>query len=331
MSLQILKPGLQTTIQDDGRQGYQSTGVIVSGAMDQYSFRLANLLVGNHQEEGALEIQLLGPTITFTTDCLIAITGADFQARIDGQTIGMGRPIAVTSGTVLTFKNATIGKTGYLAISGGFDIPIEMGSKSTYLRANIGGYHGRALQKGDAIPLHPMTDKGQYFFNQLMATRSHSFSQANWFIAGSTVSKKDLEQPISVMLGIEAEAFTEETKQKLFNTRYLITTSSDRMGYRLEGETLKLKEPLELVSEIVNIGAIQVPAEGNPIILMADHQTTAGYPIIGQVSKRDISRLAQMKPGDYVHFSPISNDESENLYIEKEHDIDVARIAINNQ
>lgn len=328
MSLKIIRPGLLTTLQDTGRYGYQKVGVITSGAMDVYSLRLANILVGNDENEAALEITLTGPTIEFTSDTLIAIIGGDFSPIIDGQKVPTLRPVAVKAGAILKFSSCKVGCRAYLAVAGGYDVPKVMGSKSTYLRANIGGFDGRVLKKGDLLNTNEPSEYGQQMMINLLSRGAHSYAHAKWCISKVHTSEKNLRKPIRVMAGLQYDSFSEKAKYDFFATDYLITTQSDRMGYRLEGAKLETNGHLEMISEVACSGTIQVPPNGLPIILMADHQTTAGYPVIGQIALVDVARIAQLKPGDSINFKLISNEEGERLFIAMEKCIENIKIAV---
>lgn len=328
MSLKIIKSGLLTTIQDEGRYGYQKTGVLVSGAADIYSMKLANLLVGNEENEGTLEITLLGPTIEFTSDTLIAVTGGDFSPIIDGMPVPYMRPVAVKAGAILKFSSCKIGCRAYLAVSGGFDIPKVMGSKSTYLRAQIGGFEGRALMKGDILNTGSPNALGQQILLDLLSRGAQSFAEAKWHLGKGHLATKELHKPIRVTPGLHYKYFNQQAKYDFFASDYTITKDSDRMGYRLVGQELATEYPLEIISEAATLGTIQVPSQGQPIILMADHQSVAGYPVIAQAAYVDIARIAQMKPNEHIHFKLISTEEAEQLFLEKEKYLQNIRIAI---
>lgn len=329
MSLKIIRPGLMTTLQDTGRFGWQKIGVITSGAMDVYSLRMANILVGNDEHEAAMEITLTGPTIEFTADTLIAITGGDLAPIIDGQVVPTLRPVAVKAGAILKFTACRTGCRAYLAVAGGYDVPRVMGSKSTYLRAGIGGYEGRALQKGDYLTTGEPSEYAQQMMFNLLSSGAHSFMHAKWYISKAHTSRENLKKPIRVMAGLQYDEFTEKAKFDFGDSDFLITTRSDRMGYRLSGPVLSTAKHLEMISEVASLGTIQVPPDGEPIILMADHQTTAGYPVIGQIVSVDVARIAQMKPGDHISFKLISNEEGERLFIDMEKCIENLKIAVN--
>lgn len=313
MTIKVLQPGLQTTIQDLGRFGSQKFGVIVGGAMDAVSLRIANLLVGNEEAEGALEITLFGTKLAFQKDQLISITGGNLQPTIDGQTAPMWRPVSVRKGSTLQFKAASTGCRAYLAFAGGLDVPTIINSKSTYLKAGIGGFEGRSLQKGDLLTCGTPTAIGKSLIEQLQTKES-----LPWFVNHNFLSSINKEQAVRILQGSEFERFDEASRNAFLNESYTISTESDRMGYRLEGKSLFLAEEFELLSEAVTFGTIQVPANGQPIILMADRQTTGGYPKIGQVISADLPRLAQLQPMAQIQVEFVSMKEAESALIRQE-------------
>ena len=324
MTVRVLHPGLLTTIQDLGRYGFQKYGVIVGGAMDQYSFRAANLLVGNKENEGVLEITLLGTSLLFEKDMLIAITGGDLFAVIDDKKASTWRPILVRKGSILQFKSPLKGCRAYVAFAGGIAVPEVMGSKSTYLRAGIGGFKGRALQKEDIIEFYKMNEFSQSLFNKLDELRS----DINWSVNYNNLINLQQTQTIRVILGTEFDRFDQKSKRSLFNEPFTLTTQADRMGYRMEGPILSLAEEFELLSEGVTHGTIQVPPSGHPIILMADRQTTGGYPKIGQIISADLPSMAQIQPTARIHFKEVSHEEAENELLKKESILDGIKVGI---
>ena len=315
MTVTVLHPGLLTTIQDLGRYGAQKYGVIVSGAMDSYSLRIANVLVANDEGEGAIEVTLFGTSLQFEKDQLIAITGGDLAANLDGKKAPIWRPVLVRKGSILTFKSGTKGARAYIAFAGGIVVPQAMGSKSTYLRAGIGGFQGRSLQKGDTFNCGEMKPLGQSFFHQLKT----SHENFTWSVNYKTLINLKQKQTIRVLEGTEFNRFDKPSKQLLFTEPYTVTTQADRMGYRLEGTTpLSLIEQFELLSEGVTYGTIQVPSNGHPIILMVDRQTTGGYPKIGQVVSADLSSLAQLQPTATILFQKVSLEEAQIEFLKNE-------------
>lgn len=314
MGIKVLQPGILATIQDLGRYGLQKFGVIVGGAMDSISLRIANLLVGNSEGEGALEVTLYGTTLLFETDELIAITGGNLQPTIDGKAAPMWRPLLIEKGSVLKFNTAISGCRAYVSFSGGIQVPKVMSSKSTYIRAGIGGFQGRKLQKNDVFELDRRSELGEDLFKQLKKEPTYLSWSADYT---SFVTFKKT-QTIRFIRGSEYQHFDEESLKKFLSTPYTITTHSDRMGYRLEGDAIQLKEPFELLSEGVTFGTIQVPANGQPIILMADCQTTGGYPKIGQVISADLPSLAQMQANGRVYFKEVTLEEAQLALIHQE-------------
>lgn len=322
MTIKIKHPGLLTTIQDIGRIGSQKYGVIVSGAMDALSLRIANLLVGNDQSEGALEVTLYGTSILFNDDHLIAITGGDLQPTINGQSAPMWRPIYVKKGSTLKFHTAITGCRAYVSISGGIKVPKLLGSKSTYLKAQLGGYKGRALQSGDVLNCGKITNIGQAFMEQSQV------DHVGWSVQYHSWLTFHQKQPIRVLKGSEYERFDDQSKDNFINKPYKITTQADRMGYHLTGEKLSLSEPFELLSETVTYGTIQIPSTGLPIILMADRQTTGGYPKIGQVITADLPKLAQMQPHHVITFNIVTLEEAEQALLKQEQMIEKLTLGI---
>jgi antagonist of KipI len=326
MSITVLRPGMLTTLQDRGRQGYQKYGVLVSGAMDEEALRLGNIIIGNEQGEAALEITMIGPVLKFTEDTLISLTGADLEPRVDGKAVPMWRPVVLKSGSILRFGRPVRGSRTYLCLSGGYDVPLVMGSKSTYLRAAMGGYQGRALAADDVLETSRMPDCGRAIMKSLK--RRGNFITSPWYVQPAYELEQDADGPIRLTPGLQYRYFTEESRQKLVHEGFAITVHADRMGYRMKGSKLELTAPLEMISEAAVKGTVQVPADGNAIILMADRQSTAGYPKIGQVVLADMGRLAQSKPGEVIYFSMITPAQAEALYIAREEYIDQIALSI---
>ncbi|GGG05818.1 biotin-dependent carboxyltransferase family protein [Paenibacillus abyssi] len=329
MSMSVLQPGLLTSIQDLGRYGYQKHGVIVSGAMDAYSLRTANLLVGNEENEAVLEMTLMGPSLLMKKDTLVAITGGDFSPTLDKKPMPMWRPVYVKAGSVLEFGACRSGCRAYLAVAGGYDIPEVMGSKSTYLRAGIGGYEGRALKEGDELHFRPQAGHAVRFMKRLeKAAGSGSYASTSWYAGRGSIPQETDDIRIRVTRGSQFERFDHTSRHHFFHQPFRVTPQSDRMGYRLTGPVLQLQDPLEMISEGVCLGTVQVPPDGNPIILLADRQTVGGYPSIAQVTAVDIPIIAQMKPGKTFTFQEISVEEAQRLYLDLEKDMEEMKIAI---
>ncbi|MBP3041160.1 biotin-dependent carboxyltransferase family protein [Bacillaceae bacterium Marseille-Q3522] len=327
--MRIVKPGLLTTIQDLGRYGYQKYGVIASGAMDMFAHRLANLLVGNEESEATLEITLLGPVIEFTEDSLISICGGNFSPSINKCPVQLWRPILVKKGSFLSFAAVKDGCRAYLAVSGGYRIKSLMESKSTYLRAGIGGFKGRALKEGDELQTNRTAVFSLPVFYELQKKlATNSFLEMKWGVDPRLTAIYKEKNNIRIVRGRQFHLFTEQSRMRLLSEPFIVTTKSDRMGYRLQGATLELLKQGEMISEAVSFGTMQVPPEGNPIVLMADRQTTGGYPKIAQVASVDLPLMAQAKPGDRLWFHEISHEEAEKLYLEREGYIEQLKTGI---
>lgn len=326
MSLNFISPGLLTTIQDLGRHGYRKAGVSVSGAMDTFALRAANLLVGNEEGEAGIEITLKGPKIFFTERQLIAITGADLSPTLNGQPVKGWRPLLVDEGSILEFGSPLSGCRAYIAVAGGFDLPKVMGSNATYLRAGIGGLDGRALQLGDSIPCKPLPAKIEAFLRGLtLAQAEQPWAQTNWSVDSSLHVTYHEPQQIRVIKGPEYLLFSEQSQQDFWSMAYQVTAQSDRMGYHLLGTRLALASPADMVSSAVTFGTVQVPPEGSPIVLMADHQTTGGYPRIAQVASADFSKLAQLVPRHKIQFREVTLEEAQAFYIIQEKNLEKLR------
>ncbi len=302
--MEVIEPGLLTTVQDRGRYGRQRFGVPVSGAMDTFSLRAANLLVGNDQGAACLEMTVVGPRLRFTERAVIALTGGDLAMRLDGEPVPRWQAVRVAGGSVLSSDGMADGMRAYLAVAGGIDVPEVMGSRSTYMASRIGGLDGRALRAGDILRAG---DAGR--------DRTD----------GRRGLPEDLEpvhyghsHVIRAVPGPQADAFTREALETLFDSRYLVSIDSDRVGYRLEGSRLRHETGADIISDGSPAGAIQVPANGMPIVLMADRGPTGGYAKIATVISADLGRLAQARPGDAVSFRQVTADQAVEALIEQE-------------
>lgn len=300
MDITILDGGLLTTIQDKGRTGFQQYGMPVSGVMDDYSMRVGNLLVGNEPYEAVLETTILGPTVQFNENTMIALTGANMKPQINRKSVTMWRSILVNPGDVLTFGGLISGCRSYIALAGGIGIEAVMGSKSTYVRGAIGGLHGGRLQTGDEFDLgFQNKDLGQLPLKRI--------PQKYLPIYANTCE-------VRVVLGPQDDCFTQATIRTFFESEYDVTNEADRMGYRLAGPKIEHLQSADIISDGIALGSIQVPGHGMPIIMMADRQTTGGYTKIGTVISSDLAILAQLKPGDKVRFKQVSIATSHELY-----------------
>jgi antagonist of KipI len=314
MGVTVIKSGLLTTVQDLGRYGYQRAGIIVSGAMDSLSFRLANLLVGNDVFAAGLEVTLVGPTLRFEVDSMIAICGGNFSPTINKEEILLNKPIYVKKGDHLEFGPPKYGSRCYIAFKGGIQIEQVLGSRSTCLPANFGGLNGRALRTGDELPL-------------IELSYNYSF-KTNWNLSCYFDSILFNTKPIRVLKGRQYHLFDDESLSLFHSASFSLTKDINRMGYRMDGPSLYLINQQELLTEGVAFGTIQVPANGKPIILMADRQTTGGYPKIAQVISADLPRLAQLKPEDSIHFVEVSIFEAQKLALDLENELKALRKII---
>ncbi|WP_309242126.1 biotin-dependent carboxyltransferase family protein [Paenibacillus sp. S150] len=329
MSLLITKPGLLSTIQDLGRFGTQKYGVIASGAMDSFALRMANLLVGNTEKEAGLEITMLGPDLTFDSPAVISVCGGDLSPMLDEIPVPLWRTVYAPKGSRLHFGRLRSGCRAYLAVAGGLDVPLQMNSRSTYLRAGIGGHQGRALRAGDVLPAGALSSRSRRLADRLTGRAgSGAAAASSWFVAPELLPAYSGEPVIRVTEGEEYHLFEGGSLHTFLNEPFTVLTQSDRMGYRLSGGTLRLAEEKEMISSAVTFGTIQVPAGGNPIVLMADRQTTGGYPKLAQVISVDLPLLAQVNLGGAVRFSCVSLREAQELNILRELEISRLRSAL---
>lgn len=289
MTIKVLEAGLHSTIQDAGRHGYQTYGFAVSGPMDEFAAQIANILVYNEPDEAVIEVSFIGPTLQFHQDSIVAITGSDMSANINDQAISLARPISIKKGDILQLRTAKTGAYGYIAIQGGLKLSDVLGSKSTLVRVTHNGLLGRPLKVGDSIPLQRL---------------SVTDPSLDWGVVASLFTYiTDSNRMIRYLEGPQAEWFDVETFE---DKEWQLSTHSNRMGFRLEGEPVRLLTKEQLASEATSFGAIQVPANGLPIILMADGQPTGGYPKIGQVIRADLAKVSQTRPGSVIRFQRVS-------------------------
>ncbi|OFY43585.1 MAG: hypothetical protein A2X18_06015 [Bacteroidetes bacterium GWF2_40_14] len=304
----IEKAGLLSTIQDCGRVGYQRFGMPVSGAMDVYSLQLANIIVGNEPGAAAIEATLLGPEIIFSSDTVFAVCGSGMTPSVNGNAVPMYTATSVNGGDKLAFSALCYGCRAYIAFAGGLDVPLVMGSRSTYLRAKIGGLNGGALVAGDSIPL-----------GRVNSTTGKAKPHLPEFLIPDYQSHK----PIRIIPGPEVKRLGFDGIRTLLTSEYQITPQSDRMGIRLSGPAIQIKTGEgsagghDIISAGISRGTIQLPGNGQPIILMADRQTTGGYVRIANVASADLTRVAQLRPGDKIRFQEISIEraQEELLYL----------------
>lgn len=294
--IEIITPGLLTTVQDFGRVGVMKNGFTQNGVMDRYSMTVANRLCGNCDSAPVLEMTVLGITARFTQSAVICLSGADFGASLNGKPIRTNKAYRVNGGDILSMGAAKNGMRSYLAVSGGIVGEYVFGSASTNLKFTFGGHCGRKLQSGDVL-----------------AVGSGAFSLENiekWEIPENQYDKNAV---LRVVLGPQADMFTDDDVKLFLSQKYEVTAQSDRMGIRLSGEALKSKNGMDIISDGIVFGSIQIPNSGEPIILMADHQTTGGYAKIATVISVDLARAAQLCAGDSVKFESVTVKKAERL------------------
>jgi len=301
-SLQVITPGLYTSLQDAGRFGYEDRGVPPCGAMDELSFATANALVGNPAGSGALEFTLVGGEfVAGQGGCVVAVTG-DMQVWVDDQPVPAYCCHVLRSGARLRVGRAVSGSRGYLAVGGGFAATPVLGSVATLMRAGLGGFAGRALAKGDVLPL---AAPSQYLPVPARAPAQRFLPQREHL-------------PLRVVLGPQQSHFSPGEIARFLTERYQVSAQSDRMGYRMSGPVIGHLHGFNIISDAISTGSVQIPGSGQPIIAMQDRQTTGGYPKIATVIRADLARLGQLKPGDWVTFEEITVEAAETLWRERQ-------------
>lgn len=297
MGFLVEQPGLLTTVQDRGRIGFQQFGMPQSGAVDQLAFQTANLLVDNAPDEAVLEITMAGPKLLLESSVCIAVTGADLSPTLNGSPLPRNRAVSAGKGGVLAFGACRSGCRAYLAVGGGFDLQPVMGSRSTYLKGAVGGVEGRALRAGDRL-----------LFRKPQPTLPHMDLR----------TAPTVEYPREVVLraipGPHDDYFTQRGRDTFWGSTFTLGKQFDRMGCRLEGTPIELQGDGNIISDGVTFGTVQVPESGQPIIMLADRQTTGGYPQIACVITADLPRIAQCKSGDRVRFQPVTVEQGQELY-----------------
>jgi len=303
--IEIMSSGTQASVQDLGRIAYQKMGMPISGVMDNYAARCANMLVGNAENAALLESALLGVEIRFLDQNLIAVTGADMDAHINGVKIKAWKSYLMNRGDVLKLSYAKNGLRAYIAFSGGIDVPILMGSSATYIKGKVGGFHGRLLKPCDVLDTH---DSSQAYMIREISTH-HIPSYDNNII-------------VRAVPGPHSECFSHKGVETFFTQTYKVGSRSDRMGIFLEGSPIEFQnETADILSSAVTMGSVQVTNDATPVVLMAERQTTGGYGQIATVISPDLPKLAQARPGDNIVFQKIDVYEAQRLYQEYEQKI----------
>ena len=293
--LKVRRAGMLTSVQDLGRWGFQSSGVPVAGAMDLPALRIGNAMLGNPEGAAALEVTLLGPELEVCGGGAAVFAGADLGFSVNGRTVGSWRVVELKDGDVISFTGPKNGCRGNLCFAGGVGVPLVMNSRSTYMRAKIGGFEGRALKNGDVLKT---------------GEPSPLWKRLDGFTLPPELNPAlPADAPLSLMTGLQEDLFTEEGRATLFSSEYTITSESDRMGCRLDGAKIEHVKGGDIVSDGVPLGAVQVPSHGMPIVMLADRQTTGGYTKIGVLTPLSIEALVQKMPGAAVRFRKASIDD----------------------
>ncbi|MFZ5495864.1 MAG: biotin-dependent carboxyltransferase family protein [Verrucomicrobiota bacterium] len=324
--IQVLKPGLLTTVQDLGRPGYQQYGVAVGGALDAFAARVANLIVGNDENAALLEMAQTGPDLQFEREALVAWTGGDFGASVGGQPLPRERAVRVAPGETVSFGAARSGLRAWLAVAGGIDVPHVLGSRATYRRAGLGGHnHGRPLAAGDRLKTF---GPGAWATALLASLRNRGLRASVWTVRPGTMGRPAPAGTVRAMTGPEWDWFSAEAQRAFFASEWEATREADRMGVRLHGPELTLGRPREMISSAVNTGVVQVPPSGQPIVLLPSRQSVGGYPRIAAVAAADIGRFTQLRPGEQVRFERIPLVVAHQLQLQRERDLTRARLGL---
>jgi len=307
---EVMQPGVYTTVQDRGRFNYQQFGVPVCGAVDSFAYRVANALVGNLQGQAVLEATIFGPTLKVLNQGLIAVTGGNLTPLINNTPLPMWKSIAMHPDDVLQFKGVKSGCRAYIAVAGGIDVPLVMGSRSTYVAGKIGGMNGRPLSAGDRL------------------NRGREIAKAEGHVPSELIPLYSDDREICVILGPQDDYFSEGI-EKFFTSTFTVSTKADRMGYRLEGNAIMHKKEVvkSIISEPSVPGGIQVPPDGQPIILLVE-QTVGGYTKIATVISSDIGKVGQAKPGDRIRFRQVDIGEAHKIVKEEEEKIEVIKKSL---
>lgn len=306
MSITIIKPGISTSIQDQGRWGFQGSGIPIGGAMDKVAAAVANIICGNDDNEAVIEMSLHGTSLLFNEPAHCALVGGGCKAFIGARELPFNRLLWIPAFSTIKTTASAQGCRSYLAVSGGFKVNKILGSASTYTPSGIGGTQGRNLVSGDMLAFKCAQDLHAATAIKMLAD---GIGISHWYTA-DLIETTDSVVTVHAIRGPEFDRFNSASQENIFRSEFTISPQSNRMGYRLQGGKFTLEQKTEMVSTAVTAGIVQVTHEGDPIILMADAQTTGGYPRIGRVCSADIPLLAQLKPGAKIKFTEIGEKES---------------------
>jgi antagonist of KipI len=323
MKIIVTRAGFLTSVQDLGRVGFRQFGVSSGGALDRFALHVANLLVGNDESAAGLEITFGGLRLQFVDDRVVAWCGGEFDARTGSTFLPAGHSVLMHGGKELRFEHPLAGCRCWFAISGGIDVPVVLGSRSTDLRANFGGFEGRALRDGDVVPLarKPQSDSA--------ATQRERIS--SWSAPKPWSQTASSAPMLRFMRGDGWNMFDDSTVQLFTSQPFTVSPDSDRMGVRFDGPELGRRNIIDLISEAVAPGTIQVPPSGKPILLLGDCQTIGGYPKIAHVITVDLGIAAQLRAGDMVRFSEVSLADAHRFLVERERELERFRIGLSLQ
>lgn len=291
----VIQQGFFTTVQDEGRWGYQAYGLPTAGVMDRYAGRMVNLLAGNKVQAAVLEMTSFGAAFKFDEEQLVAVGGADMQVRVNGVAVPNWSAFWVPKNGEVRFEEAVTGYRAYMAVHGGIDVPLVLGSRSTCVKAGVGGCEGRTLRQGDILYVGHAAEEDAAKAQTLPSDYIPSYSGKVW---------------VRVMLGPQQDMFAEEAIATFFAKPYTVTKQADRVGYRLTGSRIFPISKADIISDAVYQGAIQIASHGMPFIMLADHQTTGGFAKLGYVVRSDLFKVAQTKAGDSIRFRCVSEDEA---------------------
>jgi antagonist of KipI len=321
MNAVVTRAGFLTSVQDLGRTGLRQFGVSTSGALDSFGLRVANLLVGNDEGAAGLEITLGGLQLRFEDERIVAWCGGEFDVQIGSRALPAGHVAHLQAGDELKFGLAQVGCRCWLAISGGIDVPVVLGSRSTDLRANFGGFEGRALRDGDQLSL------GEFRQSEIATVAGIS----SWTAPHDWANPASRHPSLRFIRGVDWNRFNDVTIQRFTQQEFTVSPDSDRMGVRFDGSELKREVETDLISEAVAPGTIQVPPSGKPILLLGDCQTIGGYPKIAHVITVDLGIAAQLRAGDGVRFLEVSLQDTHRLLLERQRDLERFRIGLSLQ
>ncbi len=320
MSATAVRAGFLTSVQDVGRAGFREFGVSLGGVLDSFALRVANLLVGNDEGSAGLEITLGGVQLRFDEERIVAWCGGEFDVHLGSTALPAGHTALLPAGEALKFGRPRIGCRCWLAGSGGIDVPLVLGSRSTDLRAQFGGFEGRTLRDGDVLPLGPRP-----------GSPTPATGISSWTAPHDWVSPAKRDPILRFVRGVDWNRFNASTLRRFTSETFAVSLDSDRMGVRFDCPELKREDNVDLISEGVAAGTIQVPPSGKPILLLGDCQTIGGYPKMAHVITIDLGIAAQLRAGDHVRFSEVSLSDAQRLLLERERELERFRIGLNLQ